>query len=635
MLQSIVGPPNVGVADFKSQDKFREAKGNGSDSFGSVLGEKESPKYNRNKDEVAPESANSSRTNPSRSALPERVNKTESKESAPEDRDRSESEDSSVPAAAQTNEGIVQQQKGGHQRQQAILKFMDSFESEFGVPPTKMVEAMAKLKPSEQRESPEDTVNQVIGKLDLDDEQKDRAKAMYSGLLAQLTQIDQKQKTEPPPKAMFAAEAMGAKSVQDRFGSKVEKHNTLNHSLDHMNQRFWMKDGAMSAAHRPGEVGGDGLADKLAQMNLQEKLAGRPGMVQVDEESFRGGLRQPQASGGATANGSVQEMDEGEEPSSPEEALAGLVAAARAAKARELQGDDDAPSIDEGGDPRMEHGGGMAEVGAGKLHVQQEKAAFDPNSQAQSGREQHLMGQQHHHGSQEGMSMGSHHAKSEIAEKSKIESRSDFQKMMATDDAAGARPLEKHAEGDASLIANVNTKPTAAENEANVRQIMNQAQYLIKKGGGEMKVEMTPEGLGQIHMKVAVQDGKVNLQMQATSPEAKKALESGMSELKNSLAAHKLSMDHVKVDVVNKPNTENNTNQQMNQQNAREQTRQFWNHFSDSFGSPSQQRDNFTDIPNMRGYAQHRGDEPLRPVETSSVRKYAAAGKGRGLDLVA
>jgi flagellar hook-length control protein FliK len=137
-------------------------------------------------------------------------------------------------------------------------------------------------------------------------------------------------------------------------------------------------------------------------------------------------------------------------------------------------------------------------------------------------------------------------------------------------------------------------------------------------------------------MKVVVENGKVNVQMAAETAEAKKTLESGLSDLKNSLAAHKLSMDHVKIDVVNSANADNNLQNQTNQdQGGRDQTRQFWNKFGENFGSSSQQRENFTDIPNLRGYPRKRTDEALEPVRSAGVNKYAAAGKGKGLNLVA
>jgi flagellar hook-length control protein FliK len=177
--------------------------------------------------------------------------------------------------------------------------------------------------------------------------------------------------------------------------------------------------------------------------------------------------------------------------------------------------------------------------------------------------------------------------------------------------------------------------PTQAEHEAAVKQLMNQAQYLIKNGGGEMKVQMTPEGMGTIHLKVMLQDGKVNMQMSADTQEAKKTIESSLAELKTSLAAHKLSMENVKVDVVNSTSTDTATQNQtnMNGQHQRDQqTRQFWNQFNDNFGSQGRQ-DSLTAFQgNTRGYGKQR--DPLQPIETASATR-KVEGKGSGLNLVA
>jgi flagellar hook-length control protein FliK len=174
-----------------------------------------------------------------------------------------------------------------------------------------------------------------------------------------------------------------------------------------------------------------------------------------------------------------------------------------------------------------------------------------------------------------------------------------------------------------------------AENEAAVKQLMSQAQYLIKKGGGEMKVEMTPEGMGTVHLKVMMQDGKVNLQMATDTQEAKKTIENSLAELKTSLAAHKLSVENVKIDVVNNVSTDTATQNQPNANNGnggREQTRQFWNQFNENFGSQGR-RESFSDMPGLKSYGRNR--DPLTPIQTASERPRAMEGKGSGLNLVA
>lgn len=115
--------------------------------------------------------------------------------------------------------------------------------------------------------------------------------------------------------------------------------------------------------------------------------------------------------------------------------------------------------------------------------------------------------------------------------------------------------------------------------EANVNEIMQQAQYLIKKGGGEVSVKMSPEGLGEVHLKVLLQDGKMNIELQTQNKDIKKLIEDSLSELKSGLSAHRISLEHIKVDSVNATNTENNMQFQsnLNHSGSEKNAREFWN----------------------------------------------------------
>ncbi|MBK7960018.1 MAG: flagellar hook-length control protein FliK [Bdellovibrionales bacterium] len=172
------------------------------------------------------------------------------------------------------------------------------------------------------------------------------------------------------------------------------------------------------------------------------------------------------------------------------------------------------------------------------------------------------------------------------------------------------------------------------DNEGNIKEIMNQAQYLIKNGGGEMKVKMSPEGLGELQLKVLVSDGKVNVQMVTETKEAKNAIESSLADLKNSLSAQRLSVEHVKIDVVAAANAENKADQGMNSNpnGQRDSTKQFWNQFQESFGNRSQ-RDGLFDMSG-RGYVSKKEREPLQPI-TAPANARRTSGKGSGLNLVA
>lgn len=91
-------------------------------------------------------------------------------------------------------------------------------------------------------------------------------------------------------------------------------------------------------------------------------------------------------------------------------------------------------------------------------------------------------------------------------------------------------------------------KPTTADVQQNVKEIISQAQFLAKKGGGEMKVKLNPEGMGELNLKVKIVNGQVNVEMVTSSDSAKKILEKGLGELKESLASHQLHLDSIKID---------------------------------------------------------------------------------------
>ena len=56
-----------------------------------------------------------------------------------------------------------------------------------------------------------------------------------------------------------------------------------------------------------------------------------------------------------------------------------------------------------------------------------------------------------------------------------------------------------------------------------MNNLINNARLIAQKGGGEMKVQMTPEGLGQVNLKVNVDGANVNVEMTAENNEVKKA----------------------------------------------------------------------------------------------------------------
>lgn len=120
--------------------------------------------------------------------------------------------------------------------------------------------------------------------------------------------------------------------------------------------------------------------------------------------------------------------------------------------------------------------------------------------------------------------------------------------------------------------------------DKNIKEVMNQAQYLVKKGGGEMKVSLSPDGLAEVQLKVMLQDGKVNIEMHTQDKTVKKLMEDSLSELRSGLAAQHLSVEHVKINTVTATNTDNSAQFQSNWNHGggEQQQREYWNQFQDN-----------------------------------------------------
>lgn len=186
--------------------------------------------------------------------------------------------------------------------------------------------------------------------------------------------------------------------------------------------------------------------------------------------------------------------------------------------------------------------------------------------------------------------------------------------------APGQSNVQKHE----SFV--INTQPTQTQEAKNIREIVSQAQFLAQKGGGEMKVSLNPEGLGQVNMKVAVKGGQISVEMVADSSDAKRVLERGIGELKSSLMAHNLKVDQIRVDVPS------DISRHLGQQNDEAQ-RQFAQQFLEQFRQDNREwRGAFTDISGAKAYSSQRDEAEQGQVPSSSNRR---RGESRRLDLVA
>jgi hypothetical protein len=168
----------------------------------------------------------------------------------------------------------------------------------------------------------------------------------------------------------------------------------------------------------------------------------------------------------------------------------------------------------------------------------------------------------------------------------------------------------------------------------NMQKLFENAKILTQNGGGEMQMKLSPEGLGDLQLKVVVANGKVDLELKTQNHEVKKMMESTISELKSSLAHHSLSIDNVKVDVATQDNNSSGDSfmKQFQMNDNREQARQFLGQFRENNFS---QRNNMFDVPGFKSYQSQRGED-LQPVSNQPVRpRKMDVNKGQGLNLVA
>lgn len=184
----------------------------------------------------------------------------------------------------------------------------------------------------------------------------------------------------------------------------------------------------------------------------------------------------------------------------------------------------------------------------------------------------------------------------------------------------------------AATLANQNGDGTTT----NAQDLVRHAQMLVKAGGGEMKMQLKPEGVGDVTLKVAVKDGQVQIQMMTESDSAKKLLESNLDDLKTSLAQNKLHIDAVKIEVGG--DMAKQRFEQGQQDANREQTRQMAQDFMGQFRQDRQDfRGGFQDFSGLKNYQQPRKNPApeIEPVAASTVSKKENSSGDRRLNLVA
>ena len=69
------------------------------------------------------------------------------------------------------------------------------------------------------------------------------------------------------------------------------------------------------------------------------------------------------------------------------------------------------------------------------------------------------------------------------------------------------------------------------------------------QGGGEMRIRLKPENLGELHLRVVSQGGEIGIHIQASDDKAKKILQDSLGSLKDGLASQNLTLGKVAIEV--------------------------------------------------------------------------------------
>jgi flagellar hook-length control protein FliK len=143
-----------------------------------------------------------------------------------------------------------------------------------------------------------------------------------------------------------------------------------------------------------------------------------------------------------------------------------------------------------------------------------------------------------------------------------------------------------------------------------------------------MKIQMNPEGMGEVNLKVSVKGSDVNVQMVTETSEAKKLLEQGLNDLKMNLGSQKLNLETLKVDVANN----NQDNAQFKQNSQDQQARQDARDFLNAFRENQQEfRKSFISVGGPKTYSEVKVPQK-DPSDMKASRRISSE---RRLDLVA
>ncbi len=107
--------------------------------------------------------------------------------------------------------------------------------------------------------------------------------------------------------------------------------------------------------------------------------------------------------------------------------------------------------------------------------------------------------------------------------------------------------------GTATVTAQVTQGAMAQDrlSSESIQNVAGQIQSFTRSGtGGEIRIRLKPENLGELHLKIVTQGDQVGLRIQASDERAKKVLEESLGSLREGLASRQLQLTQFDLSVV-------------------------------------------------------------------------------------
>lgn len=473
--------------------------------------------------------------------------------------------------------------------QEGVSEFVEQMQEQFGISAEQIVAAFSQLSPQVLAAPVSESTQAFVNELPLNADQKPQVAALYSQMLEKSgDQVFAEQMTGSPEMAV-GTQVLG----QKEYNQKV-----LDQSLREMNQQFF-RNGKVESSNE-GKVSVAGMtaaSGTVAASSLATSQAATNASGSISSSGIKAGNMSPVSEKSSDASGV--------------DAAAAFFSGAASALGTENQSSSAQGGSDFGSQQQQQSQSNLSQL---KMQPVVAAGAFTP----------------------------------EIAKAKAAGAGGKETKALKGDDLLNAlsgtmghgltstKLADSAALGAGAMLPGA-VQPNAEDKTVNIQNLIKQAQVIIKEGGGEMKLEMSPEGMGQVNLKVAVENGQVNIQMITQNKEAKKMIEEGLSELKASLAAHKLQVDTLKVDLsdgVSKQMQEQLSDHKQNQ--AREFAQNFLGNMRDERQSF---RQGFFDNSGYKAYknlAEREGGVPQPDAVVGSSSSSAKKKQtDRRLDMVA